>query len=237
MIYKAFMASLFTLDVSGSLLAVAFGIIIFYLGLGMWWFFIAVLIDFLVLSALATHAKEDAKSTLKGYEKTRSWKNVVANGLIPVIMVALYFASQTYWSFGPQYAQIMVFAFVASVAAITADKFASEFGVLGDQEPKDILTSKKVRRGTSGGITWFGSLVGLAGASLIGLTVFALGGSVVVFAAVVVGGVFGNLIDSLLGHFEEMKIGNKYTSNLVCSAAGAIFCGAMLLLLPLNLLL
>ena len=231
------MASLFTLDISGSLLALVFGITIFYLGLGMWWFFIAVLIDFLVLSALATHAKEDAKGALKGYEKTRSWKNVVANGLVPVMVVVLYFASQTYWSVGQQATQVIIFAFVASVAAITADKFASEFGVLGSQEPKDILTNKKVRRGTSGGITWFGSLVGLAGAFLIGLTVFALGGSVVVFVAVVIGGAFGNLIDSLLGHFEEKKIGNKYTSNLVCSAAGAIFCGVVLSFLPLSLLL
>ena len=231
------MASLFTLDISGSLLALVFGITIFYLGLGMWWFFIAVLIDFLVLSALATHAKEDAKSVLKGYEKTRSWKNVVANGLVPVMVVVLYFASQAYWNANQQTTQILVFVFVASVAAITADKFASEFGVLGSQEPKDILTNKKVRRGTSGGITWFGSLVGLAGAALVGMTVFALGGSVVVFIVVVVGGVFGNLIDSLLGHFEERKVGNKYTSNLVCSAAGALFCGLVLSILPLSLLL
>ena len=231
------MASLFTLDISGTLLALVFGITIFYLGLGMWWFFIAVLVDFLVLSALATRAKEDAKSKLKGYEKTRSWKNVVANGLVPVIVVVLYFAAQSYWNANQQTAQILVFAFVASVAAITADKFASEFGVLGSQEPKDILTNKKVRKGTSGGITWFGSLVGLAGAVLVGITVFAIGGSVVVFVVVVLGGALGNLIDSLLGHFEEMKIGNKYTSNLVCSAVGALFCGAVLLLLPFSLLL
>lgn len=231
------MASLFTLDVSGTLLALIFGITIFYLGLGMWWFFIAVLIDFLILSALATRAKEDVKKALKGYEKTRSWKNVVANGLVPVLIVMLYFASQTYWNAGQQAAQIMVFAFVASVAAITADKFASEFGVLGSQEPKDILTNKKVRKGTSGGITWFGTLMGLSGAFLIGLTVFAIGGSVVVFVVVVVGGVFGNLVDSLLGHFEEMKIGNKYTSNLVCSVAGALFCVFVLSLLPFSLLL
>ena len=47
---------------------------------------------------------------------------------------------------------------------------------------------------------------------------------------------FGNFIDSLLGHFEEKRIGNKYTSNLVCSVAGAALCAAALYLLPITLL-
>lgn len=231
------MASLFTLDISGTLLALLFGITIFYLGLGMWWFFIAILIDFLVLSALATHAKEESKASLKGYEKTRSWKNVVANGLVPVVLVILYFMFKTYWGISLIGAQIIVFSFVASVAAITADKFASEFGVLGSQEPADLITGKRVKKGTSGGITWFGTLMGLAASFLIGLSVFAVGGTLTIFIVIIISGMFGNLVDSVLGHFEERRIGNKYTSNLVCSAAGALFCAGVLSLLPLSLLL
>lgn len=230
------MASLFTLDMGGSLLALLFGVTIFYLSPNMWWFFIAVLIDFLVLSSLVTRAKEESKAVLKGYEKTRSWRNVVANGLVPVVVVVVYFLFKNVWGVSLIHGQIIVFAFVASVASISADKFASELGVLGQQMPIDIITRKRVKRGTSGGVTWFGTLMGLVASFLIGLSVFALGASVAVFVVVIFAGMFGNFVDSLLGHFEEKKIGNKYTSNLVCSVAGAVFCAAVLYLLPITLL-
>jgi hypothetical protein len=40
--------------------------------------------------------------------------------------------------------------------------------------------------------------------------------------AIIVGGFIGTLVDSILGHFEEKGIGNKYSSNFVCSVAGGI---------------
>jgi len=224
------MASVFTLDVSGTLLALLFGVMLFYFGLQMWWFFIAVLVEFLVLSSLATRAKEDEKENLKGYEKTRSWKNVTANGLIPVVIVIAYFASVTYLAIPFAKEQIIILAFVASVCAITADKFASEFGVLA-HAPKDLITGKTVRKGTSGGVTRFGTIMGFVASFLIGFSVFAIGASLLDFVIVVLAGLVGNLVDSLFGHFEEKGIGNKYTSNIMCAICGAVFCAALLLLL------
>lgn len=222
------MASIFTLDVSGSLLAVLFGIITFYFGLQLWWFFMAVLIDFLVLSAIATKAREEKKAKMKGYEKVRSWKNVVANGIVPVTIVLVYFVFVGYVGISPSNSQIIVYAFVASLGAVTADKFASEFGVLYGF-PKDIVTGAVVRRGTSGGITWMGTLMGLIGSLLIGLTVLSIGASFLVFDVIVIAGVAGNVVDSVLGHFEEKGIGNKYTSNIMCAVTGALFCAVVLL--------
>lgn len=229
------MASLFTLDISGTLLALVFGVLVFYMGLSYWWFFVAVLIDFLVLSSLATKAKEAEKSSIKGYEKVRNWRNVVANGLAPVAIVIAYFLFMEGGGVPLVYGNIIIYSFVASVAAITADKFASEFGVLG-KEPVDLITRKRVRKGTSGGVTWFGTLMGAVAAILIGLVVFAIGATVITFAVVVLSGVFGNVVDSLLGHFEEKHIGNKYTSNLLCSVFGALLCFAVLYVLPVSLL-
>ena len=227
------MASLFTLDISGTLLALLFAVTIFYLD----WVCGGSSLRYSRIPCsfvLATHAKEDSKAALKGYEKVRSWKNVVANGLVPVLVVVVYFLFK---SGGASliHAEIIIYAFVASVAAI-ADKFASEFGVLGLQEPVDLISGKKVKRGTSGGVTWFGTFMGFAASFLIGLSVFALGASIVVLVVVVLAGMFGNLVDSLLGHFEEKRIGNKYTSNLACAVGGALFCMVILYLLPITLL-
>ncbi|MHB1829923.1 MAG: DUF92 domain-containing protein [Candidatus Micrarchaeaceae archaeon] len=224
------MASIFTLDVSGTLLAVLFGLITFYFGLQLWWFFMAVLVDFLVLSAIATRAKEEEKMRMKGYEKVRSWKNVVANGMVPVAIVVIYFVFASYEGVSPAGSQIIVYSFIASLAAVTADKFASEFGVLYGH-PKDIITQARVRRGTSGGITWMGTLMGLVGSALIGLTALSIGASLMVFDVIVIAGVVGNVVDSVLGHFEEQGIGNKYTSNIVCAVTGSVLCAVVLLII------
>ncbi len=222
------MASLFTLNVSGVFVALIFGVLILALGLGMWWFFMAVLIDFLVLSAIATKAKDEVKMHMKGYEKTRSWKNVTANGLVPVVLVVAYFFNSVYFTVPTG---VLVFAFIASVCAITADKFASEFGVL-DGEPIMLLTMKPTRKGRSGAVTGFGTLMGAVASLLIGITAFAIGGSLSVFVVVVVSGIFGNVVDSVFGYFEEKGIGNKYTSNLMCAIGGAALCSALFLILP-----
>lgn len=214
------MASIFTLNIGGVGLAVLFGIALYYFGLSYWWFFIAVMLDFLVLSALATRAGDEDKSHIRGYEMIRGWKNVVANGLIPVVIVFFYFLDSAY-GFLPQ--KVIIYAFIASVCAITADKFASEFGVLGG-EPIDIFDFKKKRKGTSGAITKFGTVMGIVAAFIVGFTYFAIGTSVFVFAVIVISGAFGNLVDSIFGHFEEKKIGNKYTSNIMCSIAGGVLC-------------
>lgn len=223
-VYISIMASLFTLDIGGTLLAVLFGIALIYFGLSMWWLFLAVMVDFLVLSSIVTKAGDDEKSKIRGYEKVRGWKNVVANGIVPVAIAALYFVDSTYGFFP---VKILVFAFIASICSITADKFASEFGVLAG-DPIGIFDFKRKRKGTSGAITPFGTGMGVVASILVGAAYFAIGSSLLIFLVIVVSGVFGNFVDSVLGHFEEKGIGSKYTSNLLCSLAGALLCAAVL---------
>ena len=130
---------------------------------------------------------------------------------------------------------------MASVAAVTADKFSSELGVL-DGEPTSIVTFKKVEKGTSGGVTLFGIGMGVLGAFLIAIVsafVFFLFNPVLfgcpqsgcgsvplllilLIVAACIGGFFGTISDSYLGYFEEKGVGNKYTSNFICSIIGAL---------------
>ncbi len=217
--------TLFTLDLSGTVLAVIFGILVLYFGLSLWWFFISVLVEFLVVSALATQAGFEKKSAIRGYEKTRGWRNVMANGLVPVLIVFLYYVSNVY---GHAFASVvLIYAFVAGVAGITADKFASEFGVL-DGEPKVLINGKKAKRGTSGAVTWFGTIMGGIAATIIGITIFSLTLNPIYLIIIVAAGLFGNVVDSVFGYFEEKGIGNKYTSNLLCSLASAGLCAVLI---------
>lgn len=214
-----------TLDVSGMVIAVAFGVLFVLLGFGLGAFFVVSMIVFLVLSAAVTYAGEKYKKKIGLKQKPRGIRNVLANGLPPIIMVLFFYAFNL--TGNGTLALLSAIGFLASVAGITADKFSSEIGMLNGT-PRMILTGKKVRKGTSGGVSALGMFAGLVGAFLISsLVMLAVGQynlfkSTYVFGirkaiiAVTSAGLIGSLVDSVLGYFEEKGIGNKFTSNFIC---------------------
>lgn len=234
-----------TLDLKGFVLALLFGILFLFFGGDIGYFFVIAMAVFLALSAVVTRVGIEYKKAIGVYQKYRGIKNVIANGAAPLIFAFLfYFYSKT----SVLNSSFMLVAFVASVAAITADKFSSEIGVFGGT-PRMIFTFKKVKRGTSGGVTILGLIAGLLGAFLISLlgllvqpwlgifhSVFATTFFSGVYAtrsviSIIVGGYLGNIADTVLGYYEEKGIGNKFTTNFFCSAAGGLF--AMILFGPL----
>lgn len=96
-------------------------------------------------------------------------------------------------------------AFVGAMAAVTADTWATEIGVLSASPPRLITTLRPVPAGTSGGITRLGTLAALAGGVFIGASaglLAALGGqpnAATLLAVGSVAGVVSALFDSLLG--------------------------------------
>jgi uncharacterized protein (TIGR00297 family) len=196
------------LDRLGLSLAICMGAAVFIFGSqSMFWIFLL----FLVLSVGVTKYGFAIKREIGLYEHERSWENVLANGLVPTIAAV----ASGYIGWG---------AYIGSVAAITADKFASELGVLGG-EPISLLTLKKGRRGESGCVSVLGTLMSLDGALLIGLGYFALNPGAGVWIVVKIGliGFAGSLADSIAGVLEERGVGTKATTNVICSLVGALF--------------
>ncbi|MEM3362227.1 MAG: DUF92 domain-containing protein [Candidatus Anstonellaceae archaeon] len=198
------------LDFFGLSLAVLFGLVVLFFGSTN--YFIIFLV-FLFLSVAVTKYGSKKKRENALYEHERGWENVLSNGLVPTSMVFL-----PYFGFSSSG------AYLGSVAAITADKFASELGVLGPP-PIDITTLKKARNGQSGCISLFGTYMSFVGALLIGIISHFLFydfiGPWKIFTIAFIG-LLGSLADSLAGVLEEKGIGNKSTSNLICSLVGAI---------------
>jgi uncharacterized protein (TIGR00297 family) len=218
------MGAFLTLNERGIIAALVIGVAILFFGADMGSFFLAVMVFFLVLSAIATKMEFEKKLKMRAYEKVRGWRNVVANGIVPSVAALAYFLNLNY-SFLPK--GYLVIAFVASVAGITADKFSSEIGILNG-EPRMLLTTKKVKKGRSGAVTALGLVVGLFAAFAIGLSVFVFGIDYRAFYIIVLSGFLGNLFDSVLGYFEEKGIGNKFTSNAFCALFSWLFCLAVL---------
>ncbi|MDE1855687.1 MAG: DUF92 domain-containing protein [Candidatus Micrarchaeota archaeon] len=212
-----------TLDYKGILAAILLGIGIFFFGKDQGLYFLALMLWFLLLSGVVTAIGKHRKQAMGVYEKYRSWNNVAANGVVPLFIAFLYYIAPSSLP-----ASALILAYVASVAAITADKFSSEIGVLG-VKPVMLMTLKHVRQGTSGGVTAFGIAAGILGSVLIGVTMAPMTNYGVLLVVVMVAGFVGNIIDSILGYFEEQGIGNKFSSNFLCSLAGGAV-GLVLLL-------
>ena len=201
-------ANVALLDFAGLGLAAIMGVIVALANPA----FLAIMLIFLVLSVLVTRYGFEKKRDLGLYEHERSWENVLANGLIPTICAL----ANPWIGWG---------AYVGSIAAITADKFASELGVLGG-EPISLLNFKKTKAGRNGAITVFGTLMSLDGALLIGLAAMFLIPGIDLRKVVAIGliGFGGSMVDSIVGVLEEKGIGNKATTNAICALFGAV-CG------------
>jgi uncharacterized protein (TIGR00297 family) len=237
--------AIFTLDGKGVLLALVFGILLWFLGLGLGYFMVLESFIFIAVAAVVTDLGTGFKKHMGTYQRERGMKNVFANGIAPLFMAFGFFISSLYLQQGHLNLLFLV-AFIGSVAAVTADKFGSEVGVFGGR-PVMIIGLKRVRIGTSGGVTALGLLAGLVAAIIMVLPAFMIAGFVngatmppvprtgvqapmpilsmpmlALIAAVVAGGFLGNVADSVLGYFEEKKIGNKYTSNFLSSVIGGI---------------
>jgi uncharacterized protein (TIGR00297 family) len=87
---------------------------------------------------------------------------------------------------------------VGAIAAATADTWGTEIGTVAGGEPRSILSGRKVLPGTSGGITIAGTLAGFSGAIVTALLARLLDWPTPVHA-VVLGGIAGSFVDSLLG--------------------------------------
>ena len=91
-------------------------------------------------------------------------------------------------------------AFGAGVlAASAADTWATEIGLLAGRTPRSIVTGRPVPSGTSGGISMYGSGGAAAGALFIAAVVAAIGWPVYIAGAALAAGLFGAMLDSLIG--------------------------------------
>ena len=140
----------------------------------------------------------------------RDAMQVIANGGVGMLMALLLRLTGE-----PAFA----FAFAGSFASATADTWASEIGVLSRREPISLVTFRSVASGTSGAVTLLGLAASLCGALFIALLfaaasafsarglpvvasaagVTSVAGMASVAALATVAGVFGSILDSLLG--------------------------------------
>ena len=181
-----------SLNVSGAVAATIVGTIVFGFG-GLSWA-ILLMAFFITSSGLSRMFKKrkqglDEKFS-KGHERDAG--QVFGNGGLAtafVLVHALYPESTIGWV-----------GFAAALAAVNADTWATELGVLNPSPPRMITDlRKRVEKGTSGGISLFGTFASLTGAAVIALLAAWLTDNWSLFLLITLAGLAGSLFDSFLG--------------------------------------
>jgi uncharacterized protein (TIGR00297 family) len=115
---------------------------------------------------------------------------VMANGALAALLsVGFGLTGDSVWLAG----------LAGALAAVNADTWATELGVLAEQAPRLITSGVRVEPGTSGAVSTLGVTAALGGALLISAPAAVAGRAAPLALIVTFGGVAGSLFDSLLG--------------------------------------
>jgi uncharacterized protein (TIGR00297 family) len=210
--------------------------------------FFWLLVPFFLLGVLVTKIGHAEKARLTkssdgsaGGEGPRGWMQVVANGGVASVLIALHTylsASSPFMSplagvwpgvHAPVLQRLLPIGIIAHYGAVAADTFGSELGILAKSTPVLVTAPwKKVPRGTNGGITIEGLSYGLLASFLI--TCIAYFGTYAMppyklmdirTAVLVCGmGAFGSVIDSFLGATVQATVTDRGSGKVVEGTGG-----------------
>ncbi|KAI1424089.1 integral membrane protein DUF92-domain-containing protein [Xylaria sp. FL1777] len=220
------------------------------------------LIVFFLAGTRATAVKKEVKAGLTlhaqgsdGGEGPRTHVQVLANSLMASILSLLHtyqlrqrreavwdgqHPKGTYcYSWG---GDLLVIGIIANYAAVCADTFSSELGILSRTEPRLItsLTLRKVPRGTNGGVTLWGLVAGFLGSMIIvtaslmflplcgdhtsgmiaGGRPWSLSEKVVFAGGLTIWGTLGSVLDSFLGGWLQRSVRDVRTGKIVEGEGG-----------------
>jgi len=179
-----------SLSSSGAVAATAIGTLAVSAG----WSWGALLIAYFVASSLISHlgraVKEQRTASVVAKSGERDAVQVMANGAVFAAAAVVMVIHP-----GARWAALGA----GALAASAADTWATEIGTLYGGEPRALLGWRRVPRGTSGGVSWIGTVAAIAGAVFIAAAAIVLGWSRSSAAAIIAGGVAGAFVDSLLG--------------------------------------
>ncbi len=181
---------------------------------------IAMLTVFFISASAASGWQLSKKRQTEIAEKNKGRRTagqVIANGGVAAILGFINLGR-------PDLSSLLQLMIAGSIAAATADTLSSELGSIYGCRFYDVLTFKTVKSGPDGVVSLEGSIIGIAGATLIAIT-YSIGFGFNYYGLVIIAaGTIGNLFDSILGATLERNkwIGNNTVNFLNTCAGGAV---------------
>ena len=181
-----------------------------------------------LLAFLATRVGRARKEQMGTAEarRGRSAAQVAANlGAAALISTSLIESWTVNSRWMPHSATALLVASLAAMAEAAADTVSSEIGQVFGGRPRMIISLRPVDAGTDGGITFTGTVAGIAAAMIVAaLGSFAVRPDLRFFLMATAGAVFGLFFDSLLGAtFERQGWLNNDGVNFLSTISAAAF--------------
>jgi uncharacterized protein (TIGR00297 family) len=219
----------------------------------------ALLCSFFLLGSQATKLKASVKASLtlsssgsSGGEGPRTHVQVLANSLCASLLILLHVYTLSHSPAtdskclahgGPSL--LLTAGIVSNYAAVAADTFSSELGILSKSPPRLITTLRTVPPGTNGGVTLAGLLAGALGSFCIALTAtlllpfcpissgpvgrvlmanesrgWGLDDKIFWVLGITVWGLLGSVLDSLLGAVLQASIIDSRSGKVIEGEGG-----------------
>jgi uncharacterized protein (TIGR00297 family) len=171
---------------------------VYLLGVMGWKWFVPVVI-FFITSVMFTKIHSGAKKKKKEFNVRNAWQ-VTANILWAVISSVLFLITQN---------ELFIYFFIAFVAAVTADTWASELGPILNKRSFSLEDFRMHEAGITGGISFFGTLAAFAGAlfiSAVSYFIFFSEWNWSIILLLSFSAFLACFADTLLGTFVENKL-------------------------------
>ncbi|KAH7095658.1 integral membrane protein DUF92-domain-containing protein [Paraphoma chrysanthemicola] len=210
-----------------------------------WSVFFALLAVFFLAGTAVTKVKHDVKAKLTqsatgstGGEGSRNHVQVFANsGIASVLILLHYWQLKTSGRYDYSYhlcwerrSDALVVGIVANYAAVAADTFSSELGILSKSKPRLITAPwRVVPPGTNGGVTAAGLGAGLLGSFILSATStlivpfcknWDVSDKLSYTLAMTAAGFSGTLLDSLLGAIFQASVVDVHSGRVVEGEGG-----------------
>ncbi len=175
----------------GAVAAAALGSLILSAGGAQW---ALPLLGFFIPSSLISRFSESRRpdiSRLPSKNSRRDAIQVLCNGGPGGALAILWIFMKT---------ETIYLAYLGALAAAAADTWATEVGTLSSSRPVLVSTFRAAERGTSGAISFSGTMGGLVGAATVCLSAVPwIDGPLAPLSLVLMAGMAGMLVDSALG--------------------------------------
>ncbi len=148
------------------------------------------------LSMLASARKARRSESVLAKGGKRDAMQVLANG--GIFVIAAVVAETTH-------SEVWTAAAIGSLAAAAADTWGTELGMLSRGDPWSLTERRRLPAGSSGAISSIGIVATVGGALFIAVIAALLGWNARVFTVAAIAGVFGAVLDTLLGAFVQAQ--------------------------------
>ena len=151
----------------------------------------------IIIDQLTKKRRQQIDNNVNNKVGPRTIVQVLANGLVAILMAALYIMTGS---------RLFMIAYAVGIGSSFVDCIASNIGVLSRRMPRDICTWKQISTGLSGGVSALGLIASFIASALFGVIAYVcISISFYEMLIIILFSILNCIVDSILGSRIQAK--------------------------------